>query len=331
MIIKNFDLKGLNSTQSNFYLLYGENDGHKEKLEKILFLNKFEGAVERYEEKEILNDKDIIISGLLNKSFFDKEKVIIISRVTDKILNFIKGIMNKNIEDTKIILKSGLLDKKSKLRTFFEKEKSIVCVPFYPDDLKTLSGIANKFFKDNKISISQETINLIIDKCNGDRKNLEKEFQKILIYLDGGKKINSEQVSQLINLAENFSVSELIDSCLSNNSTKTIKILNENNYNSDDCMLILRTFLNKAKKVLRLRRNYEITKNIDETITNFRPPIFWKDKEIVKKQVIIWPIKKIEELIISINKVELQIKKSSVNSINIVYDFMLNAKRSSNS
>ena len=330
MIIKNFDLKKLNSSESNFYLFYGENEGHKERLEKILFLNRFQGSVERYEEKEVLNDKEAIISGFLNQSFFDKEKIIIISRVTDKILDFIKVVLDKNIHDIKIILKSGLLEKRSKLRTFFEKEKNIVCVPFYPDDLKTLSSLANAFFKDNKISISQETINLIIDKCNGDRKNLDKELQKILIYLNGKKKISNEQVNQLISLAENFSVSELVDSCLSNNFSKTIKILNENNYSSDDCMIILRTFLNKAKKVLRLRKNYEITKNIDETVTNFKPPIFWKDKEIVKKQVINWSIKKIEQLIISINEVELQIKKNSLNSINIVYDFIINTQGSSN-
>ena len=330
MIIKNFDLKKLNSSEANFYLFYGENEGHKERLEKILFLSRFQGSVERYEEKEVLNDTETIISGFLNQSFFDKEKVIIISRVTDKILDFIKIVLDKNIHDIKIILKSGLLEKRSKLRTFFEKEKNIVCVPFYPDDLKTLSSLANAFFKDNKISISQETINLIIDKCNGDRKNLDKELQKILIYLNGKKKISNEQVNQLISLAENFSVSELVDSCLSNNFSKTIKILNENNYSSDDCMIILRTFLNKAKKVLRLRKNYEITKNIDETVTNFKPPIFWKDKEIVKKQVINWSIKKIEQLIISINEVELQIKKNSVNSINIVYDFIINTQRSSN-
>ena len=330
MIIKNFDLKKLNSSEANFYLFYGENEGHKERLEKILFLSRFQGSVERYEEKEVLNDTETIISGFLNQSFFDNEKVIIISRVTDKILDFIKIVLDKNIHDIKIILKSGLLEKRSKLRTFFEKEKNIVCVPFYPDDLKTLSSLANAFFKDNKISISQETINLIIDKCNGDRKNLDKELQKILIYLNGKKKISNEQVNQLISLAENFSVSELVDSCLSNNFSKTIKILNENNYSSDDCMIILRTFLNKAKKVLRLRKNYEITKNIDETVTNFKPPIFWKDKEIVKKQVINWSIKKIEQLIISINEVELQIKKNSVNSINIVYDFIINTQRSSN-
>ena len=330
MIIKNFDLNKLNSSESNFYLFYGENEGHKERLEKILFLNRFQGSVERYEEKEVLNDKEAIISGFLNQSFFDKEKIIIISRVTDKILDFIKVVLDKNIHDIKIILKSGLLEKRSKLRIFFEKEKNIVCIPFYLDDLKTLSSLANAFFRDNKISISQETINLIIDKCNGDRKNLDKELQKILIYLNGKKKISNEQVNQLINLAENFSVSELVDSCLSNNFSKTIKILNENNYSSDDCMIILRTFLNKAKKVLQLRKNYEITKNIDETVTNFKPPIFWKDKEIVKKQVINWSIKKIEQLIISINEVELQIKKNSVNSINIVYDFIINTQRSSN-
>ena len=144
------------------------------------------------------------------------------------------------------------------------------------------------------------------------------------------KKVSPEEVLQLVNLAENFSVSELVDSCLSKNSNKTIKILNENNYNSDDCILILRTFLNKAKKVLSLRKSYELNNNIDLTISNSKPPIFWKDKEIIKKQVLNWSCKKIEELIFSINEVELQIKKNSLNSLNILYNFIINTKTTSN-
>ena len=330
MIIKNFDIKRLKSHKSSIYLFYGDNEGNKEKTVKNIFLDKFTGTIEKYDEKEVLNDLNNIISGFLNKSFFNDKKIVIVSRVSEKIVDFVNEILDRKIEDVKIILKSGTLEKRSKLRNLFEKENSLVCVPFYPDDLKTLSDLAYSFFKDNQISISQETINLIIEKCNGDRKNLEIEFQKILIYLDGRKKIENDEVTKLVNLAENFSVSELVDACLSNNLNKTVKILNENSYNNDDCILILRTFLIKAKRVLYLRKNYEVSNNIEETISNFKPPIFWKDKDIVKKQISNWSSDKIEALIFLINDIELQVKKDSVNSLNIIYDFILNTKALSN-
>ena len=61
----------------------------------------------------------------------------------------------------------------------FEKEKSVVCIPFYDDDTKTLSTIANNFFRKKNVSISREMINLIVDRCRGDRQNLKIELQKI--------------------------------------------------------------------------------------------------------------------------------------------------------
>ena len=52
----------------------------------------------------------------------------------------------KKLEDIKVILNSGTLDKKSKLRSNFEKHKDLVCVPFYNDDKNTLVKFANDFF-----------------------------------------------------------------------------------------------------------------------------------------------------------------------------------------
>lgn len=329
MIIKNFDIKRLKSHKSFLYLFYGDNEGNKEKTVKDVFLNKFTGTIEKYDEKEVINNLNNIISSFLNKSFFEDKKIVIISRVSEKIVDFVNEILDRNIEDIKIILKSGTLEKKSKLRKLFEKENSLVCVPFYPDDLKTLSNLAYSFFKNNQISVSQETINLIIEKCNGDRKNLEMEFQKILIYLDGRKRIENDEVIKLVNLAENFSVSELVDACLSNNLNKTVKILNENSYNNDDCILILRTFLIKAKRVLYLRKNYEVSNNIEETISNFKPPIFWKDKDIVKKQIDTWSSKDVYKLLNEVTFLEIKFKKNYELSNNLIFDFILNTSANS--
>ena len=77
--------------------------------------------------------------------------------------------------------------------------------------------------------------------------------KKSKIYLEQ-KKINDEDISKLINIVENYSASELIDNCLINNK-KIIYILNENNFSNEDAILILRTFLNKAKKYLNLQLN----------------------------------------------------------------------------
>ena len=323
MIIKNYELQKLKLINSNIYLLYGTNEGLKEEVIKAYFTKDFDGKIQKYEEIEILNNYENFISNLLNKSFFDNKKMIIITRPTDKILNLINELIEKKILDVKIIINSNILEKKSKLRSFFEKEKSVVCIPFYDDDTKTLSTIANNFFRKKNVSISREMLNLIVDRCRGDRQNLKIELQKISYLLITKKKINVEDIITLTNLAENYSISELVDNCLSKNINKTNKILNENNFSSEENIQILRTFLTRIKRLLTLGKDFQINNNIDLTISSYKPPIFWKDKEIVKNQILKWKVNEVENLLFNLKNVELSTKKYSTNSLKIIYDFIL--------
>ena len=324
MIIKSFELDKINVKSSNFYLFYGENEGYKnEAIEKIFNIN-ISKNIYRYEEKEILDNFESFFESIQSKSFFEKEKLILISRVTDKIKNIIEEIIEKNIEDIKIVLNSGILEKKSKLRSLFEKNKNIICVPFYADSNQTLSKIINNFFREKKIITSQEKINLLIDRCRGNRQNLRNELDKIDSFIKNKKNINMDQIMKLTNLAENYNVSELIDSYLAANFKKTINILNENNFSIEDCMLITRTLLAKSKRLYKLLLEINNNKSIEEAISSFNPPIFWKDKETVKQQIKNWSLNRAENLIYKTNELELLIKKNSYNSINILSDFIIN-------
>ena len=321
MIIKSYEINKINFDQNKLVLLYGKNEGFKNEATNNLIKNKDE--VTKYEEKEILENINDFIESILSKSLFESEKIIIIKRVTDKILKIIDEIDSKNIEDIKIILNADNLEKKSKLRSLFEKDKRYVCVPFYPDTDQTLSKLTYNFLKKKNILISQSNINLIVNKCNGDRETLLNELNKIEYFSKNGKKITAENISKLTNLIENHSISELIDNCLVKDKKKIVNILNENNFNNEDCILITRTFLNKAKKILKLSSEFQNNKNIDLTISSAKPPIFWKDKEITKQQIYKWTPENIKQLIYKLSEIELLIKKNINNSINLITDFIL--------
>lgn len=323
MIIKNYEIGKVNFLKKNFTLVYGLNEGHKKEVIKEITEKIKSDNVYKYEEKDVINNPEDFYNSVLSKSFFEKEKIIIIDRTSDKIIPIINEIFLKGIEDVYYILNSSVLDKKSKLRTLFEKEKDFVCIAFYQDNNQTLVRLTVDYFKDKKISISQELINQIVKKCQGDRQNLKNELQKIELFVKKGKKINSENISKLINLSENHSVTELVDNCLSKNKIKTINILNESNFNNDDCILIIKVFLNKSKRLLKLIKEFEINKNLDLTIASSKPPIFWKDKEITKQQIREWSLVNIKNLIYNLNNLELKLKKNFNNSIYIITDFLL--------
>tara|TARA_B100000886_G_scaffold337170_1_gene297355 strand:+ start:25 stop:1002 length:978 start_codon:yes stop_codon:yes gene_type:complete len=324
MIIKSFEVNKLDITKFNLYLFYGKNEGHKNEIIESKFLNKFAGIVNKYDETEFILNFETISSEILTKSLFDEEKIIIVSRASDKILKYIEELKTKNFENIIIILKSSLLEKKSKIRNLFEKNKKLVIIPFYDDNFQTLSSIAVEFLNKNNIRTSREAINLLVNRSSGDRQNLKTELEKILNFSISKKNIDLETVEKLSNLSENYAVNELADSFLSKNKKNISKILNENNYTSEDCILILRTILSKSKRLMGILEKYNETKNLDIAISATKPPIFWKDREIVKKQVITWEIEDLKDNIYKINEVETMAKSNSVNSFNLVSDFIVN-------
>ena len=330
MILKSFELNKIKLNNYKFYLFYGDNEGLKEENIKNLFEKNYQDKIHRYEEKEILDDINIFFNSVLTKSFFDNEKLIIINRTTDKIRTIIENLMEKNLQDIQIVLNSKNLEKKSTLRKLFEKEKSIVCIPFYEDNNQTLNSIISLFFRNKKIPISQQLINVLIERSRGDRKNLNNELEKIENFSLNKKNLNIEEIIKLTNLADNYSASELVDYSLAKNTRKTVTILGENNYSDEDNIIIIRTLLAKLKRLVKIYELVHEKNNIEQAVSASKPPIFWKDKPLVIQQIKSWKPEHLKNLIYKTNDIELLIKKNSTIAKNILSDFIINNSRKVN-
>ncbi len=323
MIIKSFEVNKVKFSNFKSILLYGLNKGFKEEIIKSNILLGFSGEILRYEESEVLDNKDKILEGFINGSLFGEMKLMIISRSSSKILGFIEEFLERDISFVQIVINSENLDKKSKLRALFEKDKKLACIPFYEDSNQSLNIFAIKFIKEKNIKISQESLNLIIERARGDRGNLNNELQKLEALSLTRNKILQEDVFNLTNLSEDYGIFELVDNYLAKNKMKVSKILNENNFVNDDCILILRTLLNRSKRLLKLKNIQKEKTNIDEVISSYKPPIFWKEKDLVKQQIKNWSEKEIKEKIYQISNLEILTKKSTY-SVNLVSDLISN-------
>ena len=330
MILKSFELNKLKLENYNFYLFYGDNEGLKEDTIKNFFLKKYQNKIHRYEEKEILDNIDDFYNNVFTKSFFDNEKLIIINRVSDKIREIIEELIEKKTEDIQFILNSKNLEKKSTLRKLFEKQKSIVCIPFYEDNNQTLNSIISLFFRNKKIPISQQLINVLVERSRGDRKNLNNELEKIENFSLNKKNLNIQEIIKLTNLADNYSASELVDHSLAKNTRKTVTILGENNYSDEDNIIIIRTLLAKLKRLVKIYDLIDEKNNIEQAISACKPPIFWKDKPLVTQQIRSWKKDGLEQLIYKTNEIELLVKKNSVLAKNILADFIINNSKKTN-
>ena len=319
MILKSYETSKINN-DINIILFYGKNDGLKEVSIKEIIKNQ---TVLNYDQSEIIESQQNFFEEIYSHSFFEKEKTIIIKRASDKIVNIIEKIDLSKIGNTKIILDADNLEKKSKLRSRFEKEKNFICIAFYPDTVQTLIKLTFNYFKERKISISSSSISLIVNKINGDRKALFNELNKLEIYSKKGKAIDDKIITKIVNLNENYEINELVNSYFAQNQKKVMSILNENNFSNEDCIMIIRSFLNKSKKLLNLSNDYLKNQNIEATIASSKPPIFWKEKEIVKQQIYKWNPKDIKNVIYKLNEIELLIKRNINISKHIITDFII--------
>ena len=321
MIIKTFEINKKKFDKQNFFLIYGENEGQKKEIIENLKKN-LNGNIESYDEAQILNNTEVFYTKIFNQSFFENEKIVIINRCSEKLYEIVKNLLEKSISDIKIIFNATILDKKSKLRSLFEKSDELIIIPTYKDTPITLMEIAKKFFNNYKITISQQTINLLVNRCNGDRGNLKSELDKILIYMENKRNISLEEIFKLTNLAENFSINDLVDTSLSKNSRRISEIINESNYKAQDGIIILRTFLQKAKRLLKLYEAQNENESFDNLINNYKPLIFWKDKPIIRRQLENWSKSKIKDLIEEINKTEIFLKKNSTIGLMLAFNFV---------
>ena len=330
MIVKSFEISKINLKKHHYFLFYGINEGLKEEVIKNIFEKNYLDKIYRYDEKEIIDNISDFFNSVLTKSFFDNEKLIIINRATDKIKAVIEELIEKDPQDIQFVLNSKNLEKKSSLRQLFEKKKFLICAPFYEDNNQTLNSIISNFFRDKKIPISQQLINVLIERSRGDRKNLNNELTKIENFSLDKKIINSQEIIKLTNLADNYSASELVDHSLAKNTRKTVTILNENNFSDDDNIMIIRTLMTKLKRLVKIYELADEKNNIDQAVSLFKPPIFWKDRPLVTQQIKSWGKDELKSLIYESNEIEFLIKKNSIIGKNILSDFIINNSKKIN-
>ncbi len=323
MILKFFDLKNKKLDNFNYFLLYGNNSGLMEEIINSHLKPIKTNNIFNYDEDEIIKNPENFEESIFNNSFFENEKLIIISRASDRILKIVEKIVEKNIKDLTIIIKTSILEKKSKLRIFFEKQSNTICIPFYEDNNQTLVSIVQKFLLKKNIKMSSQNINVIVERSNGNRINLYNELDKISSFSQNKKVIDTNDILKLTNLSENFSVYELVDNSLAKKQKKILNILNENNFSSEDCILILRIFLIKLKRLLKIQQEVEKEKNVEKVISSHKPPIFWKEKDVIKEQIKLLNLEKIHDLIVRVNEIELIIKKHPSTALNVTTDFIL--------
>ena len=337
MITKSYEIqkKPSNFLKYNLFLLYGENSGLKkdikESIKKAIKQKNTEIELLTLYENDITDNDENLYNSIYSGSLFSDKKIITINNGTDKITPQLENILNKYPKNVYLIIFADILEKKSKLRNLFEKNNKTLCVPCYLDSSKDLEIIAVDELKKNNIIISRELINLLIEKSNSDRNNLKNEIEKIKFFALNKKNLDIKEIKSIINFSGEYKSDLLINECLCGNIFQYKKILSELYTNTVNQIFLLRILSNKIRRLLNIKEIENNHANLDSLLNTCKPPIFWKEKPMVKKQLTIWSLKDLRSIIREANDTELLCKKNPQISNIVFFNFFTKlCKKASN-
>ena len=328
MIIKSYEIQKnpSNFIKYNFFLLYGENDGLRKDIKESIKVtvnqqNTHMELLSLY-ENDIIDNEENFYNSVYSGSLFSNKKIITINNGTDKIIKQVKDIVEKFPENVFIIIFAGVLGKKSQLRNFFETNTKTLCIPCYLDNDKSMEIIAINELKKNNIILSRECINLLIESSNSDRNNLKNEIEKIKSFALNKKKIEMKEIKSIINFSGEYKSDSFINECLCGNISQYKKILSELYSSAVNQIFLLRILANKIQRLLKMKKLESDYDNIDSLLNASKPPIFWKEKPMIKKQLTIWNSNTLKTVISEINHTELLCKKNPQISKIIFFNFI---------
>ncbi len=314
MIYKSYLIeKNIKSIKENVILFYGENYGIKKDFkEKIRNTNKNSEFL-LFDQKNILENSSILYNEVYNNSLFKKNKILFLENVNDRVLDVIQDV-HLNLGNQKIYLFSDILEKKSKLRNFFEKSKKCAIIPCYIDNEVTIKNLILEKLKGYD-GLTAYNINLILNHVTLDRIKLNNEIEKIIAYFID-KKIKTRELSILldVNLIDDFNF--LKDEALSGNKEKTNDLLSNTILEDEKAIYYLTLINQRLNKLYQIKRSKDL--NLETTINNFKPPIFWKDKPRLIIQANKWDEKRLKRVIEKTYNIEKMIKSNSFTNKQII-------------
>lgn len=317
MIFKSYLIENnIEILKNNFTLFYGENLGLQDDIkENIIGLEK-KNLVLRYTQEQIIYNERVLYDELDNESLFENKKIFLISNISEKFYAIATNILRR-IKDNKVYLFSNQLEKKSKLRSFFEKEENLNIVPCYQDNELSLKKIIQKNFLGYN-GVSQNFINLLIDNCNNERAKLKNEITKTKsLFLD--KNIDLSKLKSLLNYKDDEDFNNIKDASLNGEKEKTNKLLDSVFINNEKTILYISTLMKRLTTLKEINDKYESKeKSFEKIISELRPPVFWKDKPILLKQLRTWNKKKINIALNKTYEIELLLKTNTFINKNIL-------------
>ena len=326
MIFKSFGLNFKDLLKKPLILIYGENLSLISEIEEKIIEESKENlslSIKRYQEEYILSNLEVFDQLVGSNSLFGEKELIIISKSTDKLLD----ILDENIitlNEKKILILSDPLTKKSKLRLLAETSNNFACIACYNDTQEQLQSILSQKFKDNKIIASREFVNSLFETNSMNRQDINDAINKIQL-IQKSTIVDEKTLKTIFYSTSEDNNFEIINFCLLGDKKNINRVLGNIYLQGINFNEILSALKYKTNKLIEILESNNNNTGLSQLVDNYKPPIFWKEKNMVKEQLKRWTKSELCKLMDIIYEIEISCKKNYETSSTILQNFIVGA------
>lgn len=244
--------------------------------------------VSEFTESELLLDQARLADEAAALTLTGDRRVVRIRDATDSMTAIVEMHLTKGVGEALIVLRSGDLGPRSKLRRLFEKSQRAAALACYADDDEMLDKIIRDYFSQQNKTIAPETVSYLVANLGVDRAVSRTELAKLAVYVGDEPGVSLGDAMNCIGDSSAFSLEALAFAIGDGDHVavnRTYARCLEEGTGEIAVIRVIQRHLMRLQLVLA-----EVAKSGDtaRAMQSLRPPVFFKFEERFRQQVRGW-------------------------------------------
>ncbi|OKL44604.1 DNA polymerase III subunit delta [Pseudovibrio exalbescens] len=262
---------------------------------------------------DISSDPNRLVDEALTISMFGGRRTIWVKDGSSKnIVPAVETLLRNPDQPSFVVIEAGDLKKTAPLRKKIEGDKLAVALPCFPDTAKDVDRLIDEETKAAGLMISREARMALHALLGADRRASRGELQKLCLYAMEDQRIESHHVEEIIGDASAFAMDELIDAAALGQLKTLDQGLERFEAGGMDAGVIASQALRHFQQLHFCKLETQKRRSADDVVGSLRPPVFWKRKSKMVRQVEIWPVEQLERALIRLNET---VKTARLNAV----------------
>lgn len=285
-------------TGAGIVLVFGQDDGLIVELAGKIAKAVAGGddlALIRLEAAQVMADPGSLADAVMSIPMFGGRRAIWLRDAGTRALQpMIEPLIGKIPRDTLLVIEAGDLKKGTGLRKLIEEHPRAIAIVCYADDDQTIATLAQEEARAHGLSIDRDAVQLLEGLLGGDRMATRGEIRKLCLYALKSGTIKAEDVEAVIGDVSGFAMDELVDAVALGDLHDVDHAMRRLTADGSHLPVALGAVARHFQALARGRVAVDEGRRPAEVVERMAPPIFWKRKESVARQLSLWPQARID-------------------------------------